>query len=384
MKKITKKNDYDELIEKIRENVEWYETRNFDDRVYNLTLDNGEKLKICFTHNTIAHLLGINTEYLKATGVFPKDSYDILKLVYNDSYRLYNMVNQGSLTYDSFISDYAMEKLEGFQNICGIDLYNMEFICQYSKEYSYLTGHSQLEADYYIGYRGINNLYIIGLKKNGQYYYPMTNRYIDFNDEETMKFLNQMLANQKLTMPTKSSIFFRETETYSKTLFVDYQKKSTKIKTINNYAKKYNAIVDVSSGYGYIIEKLLQQFDSKNVLFPALKGIFEKVTQRTKIDITDIELEYGELPEDILLLIDDYNNSLNIDISAALDEHTKSVQEENAHLKNEKQKHIEELEMLRRELLEAKSMVETLSQENSEYKLREEEIVSAMKRIYHL
>ena len=212
----------------------------------------------------------------------------------------------------------------------------------------------------------------------------MTNRYIDFNDEETMKFLNQMLANQKLTMPTKSSIFFRETETYSKTLFVDYQKKSTKIKTINNYAKKYNAIVDVSSGYGYIIEKLLQQFDSKNVLFPALKGIFEKVTQRTKIDITDIELEYGELPEDILLLIDDYNNSLNIDISAALDEHTKSVQEENAHLKNEKQKHIEELEMLRRELLEAKSMVETLSQENSEYKLREEETVSAMKRIYHL
>lgn len=63
-----------------------------------------------FTHNTIAHLLGIDTEYLKSTGQFTKDSYDILKLICNDSYRLYNMVNQGHLTYESFISDYAQEK----------------------------------------------------------------------------------------------------------------------------------------------------------------------------------------------------------------------------------------------------------------------------------
>ena len=183
MKKIKNKSDYDLLIEKIAENVDWYEKRNFDDRVYNLTLDNGERLKICFTHNTIAHLLGIKTEYLKSTGQFPKDSYDILKLVFKDSYRLYNMICQGHLTYDSFVSDYAYEKLEGFQSICGVDLYNMEFACKYSKEYSYVTGHPQLEADYYIGYKSNNGLYIIGLKKNGNYYYPMTNRYIDYSDE---------------------------------------------------------------------------------------------------------------------------------------------------------------------------------------------------------
>lgn len=67
----------------------------------------------------------------------------------------------------------------------------MDFACKYSKEYSYVTGHPQFEADYYIGYKANNGLFVIGLKKNGNYYYPMTNRYINFNDEEMMKFLRQ-------------------------------------------------------------------------------------------------------------------------------------------------------------------------------------------------
>lgn len=374
MKKIKNKSDYDLLIEKIAENVDWYEKRNFDDRVYNLTLDNGERLKICFTHNTIAHLLGIKTEYLKSTGQFSKDSYDILKLVFKDSYRLYNMICQGHLTYDSFVSDYAYEKLEGFQNICGIDLYNMEFACKYSKEYSYVTGHPQLEADYYIGYKSNNGLYIIGLKKNGNYYYPMTNRYIDYSDEESMKFLKQMLENQKITMPTMSSIYFKENNSYSRNIYMDYQKKASKIRVLNNYAKEYNATVDVSSGYSHVIEKLLKQYDSKNILFPALKSIFEKVSKRVIIDVTDIELEFGELPEDILYLIDSYNESLNVDISAALDEHTKTVMSERDRLSEENQRHIKELEELRAEVLSIKALNAQLQTENNEYREREEAI----------
>lgn len=384
MKKITNKNQYDELITKINENINWYERKNFDDKVYNLTLDNGEKLKIIFSHNTIAHLLGIDTEYLKTTGQFPKDSYDILKMVCNDSYRLYNMVGQGHLTYDSFISDYTDEKLEGFQNICGVDLDNIDFVCKYSKEYSYVTGHPQLEADYYIGYKTNNGIFVIGLKKNGNYYYPMTNRYLDNDDKETVKFLQQMLENQNITMPTMSSIYFKETNSYSRTLFLKYNRKATKIRILNNYAKNYGATIDVSNGYSHAIEKLLQQFDAKDVLFPALEKIFKKVTKRVRINVTDIELEFGELPEEILRLIDDYNESLNTDISAAIDEHTKMVADENKDLKEQRKRNLEELEALKQELLEAKSTIKILKQENEEYKIKEEETVVAMKRIYHL
>lgn len=260
----------------------------------------------------------------------------------------------------------------------------MDFACKYSKEYSYVTGHPQFEADYYIGYKANNGLFVIGLKKNGNYYYPMTNRYINFNDEEMMKFLRQMLENQAITMPTSSCIYFKESDSYSKSVYLYDQRKPEKIKILNDYSKKYDATVDVGVGYKYIIEKLLKQFDSKNILFPILTSIFEKVTKRIKIDIEELEHEYWKLPEDILNLIDSYNKSLNTDITAAIDEHTKSVMSENNRLSEENQRHIEELEALKQELLNAKAQIQNLEQENAEYKTREEETINAMKRIYEL
>lgn len=384
MKKITNKNQYDKLIEKATGCLEWYEKNNFDDKVYNLTLDNGDKLKISFDHSTIAHLLGFNTEYLKSTGSFPKNSYEILKMICNDSFRLYNMIVRGNLTYDSFISDYAEDKMDGFTNICGINIYDMEFVCKYSKEYSYITGNPQLEADYYIGYRIGNILHVIGFIKNGDYYYPMTNRYIDFKDEEELEFLKQMLENQVITMPVSSNIYFKKNNALSNTIYLFDQKKPQKIKTLKEYAKTYKSTIDVSSGYDYAIEKLLKQYNSSNTKTPLLNKIFESIVERVHINIKELENEFGGISEEIFDLINKYNKSLNKDISAALDEHTRKVEEENSYLTSEKQKHIKELEDLKRQLLEAKSTIETIQKENSEYKAREEETVDVMKRIYHL
>ena len=78
------------------------------------------------------------------------------------------------------------------------------------------------------------------------------------------------------------------------------------------------------------------------------------------------------------------DSEITQDVLKSFDEIKKNIQEENAHLKNEKQKQLEELETLKKELLEAKSMIETLRQENSEYKEKEEETINAMKRIYRL
>ena len=136
MKRITNRSEFDELIGGISECLDWHYREKFAERSYNLRLDNGEDLRIVFNNNTLAHLLGINTEYLKATGLFKGSSYEILRMICNDSYRLYNMIRQGHLTFENFISDFAFDKVKGFKNICGIDLYNIEFICKYSKESS--------------------------------------------------------------------------------------------------------------------------------------------------------------------------------------------------------------------------------------------------------
>ena len=56
----------------------------------------------------------------------------------------------------------------------------------------------------------------------------------------------------------------------------------------------------------------------------------------------------------------------------------------NKKLKESNSRHLEDLEELKRQLLEAKITITSLQSENSEYKQREEETISVMKRIYNL
>ena len=141
MMKIKNKSEFEELLGKINECIKWFECEVSNIRKsYNLRLDNGEDLKIIFDPNNVAHLLGIDTEYLKSTGYFKGSSYEILKFICNNSYRVYNLIREGSLSFDSFISEYALEKLSSFETICGFDLYNIEFICKYDKGKRYVTG----------------------------------------------------------------------------------------------------------------------------------------------------------------------------------------------------------------------------------------------------
>lgn len=374
MKKIRNKTEYDELIEKTNTCLEWYKKKNFEDKVYNLMLDNGEKLKIVFNFGCVPHLLGIDTEYLKTTGLFKGKSYKILEQVCNDSYRLYNMVRGGHLTYDNFISDFAYDKVNSFENICGIDLYNMEFVCKYSKDNSYITGYPQLEGDYYIAYKAENGLFIIGLKKNGEYYYPMTNRYIDYNNPESMKFLDTLLTKQNITMATFTNIYFKNTENYSQNLYVDYIKKASVIRKLMQYNKNYDANVDVSSGYGFVIEKLLQKFEANSNMYPLLNKVFEYITKRVKINVKKLEKQYGKLPKEIETLIESYNESLETTLDRALDEYTREIVSQRDRLSYENQRHIAELEALKQELLDAQSLIEQLQIENAAYRQREDTI----------
>lgn len=377
MKKIRNKSEFDELIEKINGSLQWYQRKNFEDKVYNLMLGNGEKIKIAFTYGSVAHLLGIDTEYLKTTGLFKGKSNEILEQVCNDSYRLYSMIRNGHITYDNFISDFAYDKVSSFENICGIDLYNMEFVCKYTKDNSYITGYPQLEGDYYIAYKAVNGLFIIGLKKDGEYYYPMTNRYIDFDNPESKKFLDILLTKQNITMATYTNIYFKNTKSYSQNLYVDYIKKASVIRTLMHYNKEYDANVDVSTGYSFVIEKLLQKFDSNSNMYPLLNKIFEYINKRVKINTKKLQNRFGILPKEIETLIDSYNQSLEETIDKALDEHTKSITNERDKLSEENQRHIAELEEMKEELLKAQALIKELQTENAAYRERE----SSIKRI---
>lgn len=379
MKKIVNKSDFENLVDKMNECLCWYEKRNINDNIYNLSIDNGDRLNIIFARRAVAHLLGVDTECLKARGMFDTDSYSILKEICNDSYRVYREVSRGKHQYSDFISDFAFEKAENFRNICGIEIKNIEFICKYKSENSYITGERKLEADYYIAYNIPNGLSIVGFNKNGNFYYPITNRYIDYSDEKAMEFLRTLLTNQVITMPNAVNIYRKGNDNPGRNFYLYYEDKINKLKRLQFYADNYGAIIDISFGYKYIIERLMRAFDSNNSIMPIFERVFYYISKHILINIDAIEREFGKLPDDIIKLINTYNNSLNKDIKNALDTHTKAVISENKKLSAASQKHKEELEALRKELLTLKEENEKLSRENAEHKQKEEAIIRILR-----
>lgn len=367
MKKVTNRSEFDALIEKISKCLEWFEKNKFNDKVYNLLLENGDRLKIHFDSNNIAHLLGIDTEYLKSTGLFKGKSYEILKQICNDSYRLYTMIKEGHIIYEKFISDFAWNKVESFEKICGINLNDMEFVCKYKKENSYITGNRQLEGDYYIAYRSDNGLFIVGFKKNGEYYYPMTNRVIDYDIKETEDFLNALLTKQSITMATYTNYNYRNmdglTTSNRNNIYLDYNKKAVIIRDLLELGEEYDCSVDVSVGYSYVIDKLISKFDSNKKIYLAFQIAFEYILKGNKINIRKVKNNCGDVPDEIIIFMEEYNKTIGsktIDFDDTPEEKTSSD--------------IAELEALKKQLLEQTARIQELEQLNAQYQERENTI----------
>ena len=293
IKDIKNKSEFENLVEKIKTCLDWYRKRNFDDKVYKLYLANGERINVIFPKQTIAHLLGIKT----------------------DPYKICKLVSDGHLTYSSFISPYADDKADNFMNNCGInDINSIEFICSYIKEYSFITGKQQLEGDYYICYGKTDGLLILGLKKEGIYYQPMTNRIIDLNDKESKEFLGQLLTNQHIT--TLSTIMLGNEYGESKKIFYNNEEKIKKVKTLNAYSEEYDATVEVGKDYMFILEKFSKLYNFSKELDDILTFISNTMQNKCPVNLSKLQEKNVTLSESMISMINAYNLSLEKELTS--------------------------------------------------------------------
>lgn len=381
-KEINSKSEFDELCEKINECLNWYDKRNFDEKIYKLYLANGEVIDVLFPKKTIAHLFGIKTEYLKSSNLLNgKNSYEILKEICNDPYKIYKMILGGHLKYNSFISPYAQDKTDNFISNCGInDINSIEFVCPYIKEYSFITGMQQLEGDYYICYRKLNGLLILGLKKEEKYYYPMTNYFFDFEDANFKEFLGQLLTNQHITMV--STIMLNNGYGDSKKIFYDNEEKLKKVKLLRTYSEEYDAKVEIDKDYVFILEKLCKLYTFNKELDNILILITNSIKNKSTINLTNLLNRGISLPESIVNLIKEYNLSLENNVSSLLtDSITKKFKNKREELRIDLIKLQEKCNELIRnnELLTKENLVlqeenKRLRQENEDYNIKEDKI----------
>lgn len=303
---------FTDLIDRIDACIDLYEKVRLEDTRFKLYLSDGKEIQISYDIKSIPHLLGINIDYLRSTGMYEESSYNILVDIINNPNRLFNQFKNKHMKPESVFSKHINEKLDNFENICGINIHNIEFISHYDKEKSYTNGNNPLDGEYYIGFRNSSKtLSVIGFTKNHGMYYPITNLKFDYYSNEKEDFLNRLLNNQTLlSLQTLKKNTFINGLIDPKKYYYHLDEKEAKLLLLNKYAENYKATCDTHKDYIYYIRKTMNLYEEKSTIWDILVEITEAIKKKKIINIPKLEKKYGELKGSFVNTISAYNDSL--------------------------------------------------------------------------
>lgn len=301
--------ELESLFKEIEDIIGFVEGTKLNDRRNALYLANGESITYAVPNNSIAHLLGIKTEYLQTTGLFSStDSFGILKEMCENPYRIYQLNKQGHLKYESFISKYIMDKIRCFKENIKINLYETEFICHYDNKKAFYSSDKYEKCNYIIVKQyedeSIGVIYLVD--NNNSLCVPMSNR-IFKNLEEAKEELNELLAGQDISMIIGNTTYNRLTD-YNRNFNLPLNSKAEKITKLSKYKKLFNCSIDVIDDYKYTLNKV--------------------TSNRTTFQETDnvIEIIVSAIVNENLIDASMYSDSKLLEIINAWNDHIFSVQ----------------------------------------------------------
>lgn len=341
-----KKNEYnfDEKDEEERRN-------DLSKKSYLMFLSNGERIKIKIPKSSIPHLLGINTEYLKSTGLYKgMNSYEIMLDFIKNSNEAFQKHESGIINLDKILSPYINKKLDSLIENLNINTNCCEMICKYDRGKTY--GYS---ADF------DDMSYLILQKKNEKYYvlklamsedgtcFPMSNQV--FNSyEECKENLSSYLIYQELTLLNNLWVYYNNS-TIGKFSILEWERRE-RLEKLKKLSEDFECTPNIIADFIFSL-KIRDDKRQGNIL---TSNIIEKLCDCIKnkkvfdMDLTNVE------QEDILKIIETYNDSLFSEITASTDNSYSDLQMKNKNLEKE-------LERLR---LENKSLSDTVNYRDEE------------------
>ena len=252
--------ELENLFEEISEIVNFIELSQYQNRRYRIFMaNNNSNINYSIPNESIAHLLGINTNYLISTSRFnATNSFDLLKEMCENPFRINQLYNEGIIKYEYLFSPYILKKIEGFKENIKLNSSDTEIICKYKQERAYISDAKTEKYDYLI-IKKYNNgkIGIIGLVNKDTYYIPMSNQIYE-SFEEAKETLEKYLRNQEITIMTGMRIFNVMSD-YDKTISLFPQDKKQKIETALKYVDEFGCTLDVTKEV-----KFLLKADEKN------------------------------------------------------------------------------------------------------------------------
>lgn len=341
-----KENEYnfDEKDEEERRN-------DLSKKSYLMFLSNGERIKIKIPKSSIPHLLGINTEYLKSTGLYKgMNSYEIMLDFIKNSNEAFQKHESGIINLDKILSPYINKKLDSLIENLNINTNCCEMICKYDRGKTY--GYS---ADF------DDMSYLILQKKNEKYYvlklamsedgtcFPMSNQV--FNSyEECKENLSSYLIYQELTLLNNLWVYYNNS-IIGKFYILEYERRE-RLEKLKKLSEDFECTPNIIADFIFSL-KIRDDKRQGNI---RTSNIIEKLCDCIKnkkvfdMDLTNVE------QEDILKIIEIYNDSLFLETNASTDNSYSDLQTKNKNLEKE-------LERLR---LENKSLSDTVNYRDEE------------------
>ncbi len=315
-----------------------------DKRSILLFLSNGDVVNYTLNKKNLAHLLGIDTDYLLSTGIYNEtNSYDILKKFvtnYDNSYKKYT---DGIIDLNRVISPYVEQKLSSFQNNAFINISDCIFICKYNRNRAY--GIFDYPSMNYIIVQEKEGMYYVCIlsKDDKDNYLPMSNQVFNSYEEFYDKFY-KILTNQEFTMLDGISI--KQGYQSSKKIWLNPRTRNDKLQLLNENSKRFECIPNVLDDYLYsqkIISENKIDNNQNNLLLSKLATI---IASKNLIDINKLGFSRDDISPELLNVINSYNNSLFSNSSINMDKSYTDVLGEKEKLKiklKEAQKANEEL-----------------------------------------
>ena len=293
--------ELERLFFEIDELIQYIEKIGFDSKKSLLYLSNGDRILLKIFKENIPHLLGINIEYLKSTGLYSsRNSYDLLKEVIGNAYKLHTYVTkQNVIKYDTIFSEHIYEKIKVFKFNTKINLTDTELICKYDSTKTFTITDKNEKYDYIIVKKDekTGTYGILGIVKSNDYYVPMTSLY--FEDYESLKVkLNEIIKNQEVTLISGIKFYsnFAECGSYR----LNENAKASKLDTLMQYKKDFGCIIDTTDDFKFLLESSSKHKNQHYSNYNLINLMIESIREGKLLDLNMfIGSTFYELAESI-------------------------------------------------------------------------------------
>ncbi len=301
---------FDNIMKEIENLISWYEEKHIDQSSIKAFLASGESFRYCATKDSIAHMLGIKTDFLSTCGMFnTTKSYNLIKALIENQYRISSKILNNEIKLSDIFSKHIHKKLAIFKSNISISLDNILFICKYNRNKVIEYGGEPRNCDYIIVKETDDGqIQELDIVLSGKIAKPVSSRMYE-SEIETKDEFSELLRYQDISILTSIII---DTGYYddSKKFYLRENDKLSKLQQLENIRLRYNCNIDVVDDCKYYYKKTINGKTVGRNNYDVIAQIINCILDGNLITNETLDVSFSELTMQQRNLIDALNDKV--------------------------------------------------------------------------